>query len=244
MKILCFSDVHSDAIIMSRLLEIAKSVDALCCGGDLLSIYQNLLYQIHLWHDWFQEVGKPIALCGGNHDYLESELSVRSSVMSETPAKRIELLQPYFLASRWIHAAPLAPGSAKYPGTSFLQANGERILVTSIPYEADREEALWLEGQNQRQPQIPWIVLRHDPPALCALSEPSTGSKFARRYIQRYQPDYLLCGHIHSAPFSSKTCWCKIGQTIGVNAGASENKISYALLDTRTRSVDWYVETP
>lgn len=242
MKILCFSDVHSNPQVMAGLAKAAKTVDALCCGGDILDASQNIPSQLQVWHEWVKETGKPVALCDGNHDFLTAELSVPPGMLEETPANRIDCLTPYFLAKRWVDALPLPDGSTGFPGSSVLQAAGEKIWITSIPYEAANEDQFWKEGAEKRKRGVPWMVLRHEPPATCALSEPTTGSPQARRFLQKYQPDFFLCGHIHSAPFSSKTCWCIIGKTLGINPGHKAGMLSYALLDTAAREVKWVVE--
>lgn len=68
-----------------------------------------------------------------------------------------------------------------------------------------------------------WIWVHHAPPDGSPVAW--TGKKFAGDeyllgWIQRYQPDLVLCGHVHNAPFYEGGSWIdRIGKTWAFNPG-------------------------
>jgi Icc-related predicted phosphoesterase len=63
------------------------------------------------------------------------------------------------------------------------------------------------------------VLICHAPPRGTALDRVReglhAGSQSVREFVDRYQPDYLFCGHIHEAEGVA----IEIGKTKAVNAG-------------------------
>ncbi len=62
-----------------------------------------------------------------------------------------------------------------------------------------------------------WIWSHHEPPEGARVSwsgKKLLGDPFLREWINRFQPDLVLSGHIHSAPFYPESSWIdRIGKT-------------------------------
>ena len=89
--------------------------------------------------------------------------------------------------------------------------------VTHHLWLKDRAEKVWKEGRRlaDRHPGIPWVVLHHEPPegtrimaGASRLGEDSGAGAFgAAEWGRGMGPDFLLCGHIHQAPFVGGGAW-------------------------------------
>ena len=78
----------------------------------------------------------------------------------------------------------------------------------NTPGEYPEEQfELWLRETISQEPHLPdaenWIFVSHTPPYDTKCDKLTNGipvgSKAIRRFIERYQPTYCLCGHIHEA---------------------------------------------
>ena len=86
---------------------------------------------------------------------------------------------------------------------------------------------------------LPWIILCHEPPA-GSLTAGTGGSNLHRRIIEKFQPNYFLCGHHHNAPFSKTgSSTDKIGITNVLNPGKKYNgRPNY--FEITEENVKWY----
>lgn len=67
MKILFFTDIHSDEKIVKKVLKKAKECDVLACSGDISFFGKGLAKTIKE----LKTAGKPLLLIHGNHEDLE-----------------------------------------------------------------------------------------------------------------------------------------------------------------------------
>ncbi len=60
-------------------------------------------------------------------------------------------------------------------------------------------------------------------------------------WIDRYQPELVLCGHVHESPWANGGGWCdQVGTTWIVNAGRERGAIPpHVVIDTETRQLRW-----
>jgi hypothetical protein len=153
-----------------------------------------------------------------------------------------------------------SPSSATCVGdgeTRILEADGERIAITSLPWPVHGGDVfvngrtisyhefvrdLLREGKRL-QSEMPWIVLCHEPPGETPLAATYTAMEadFARRMIEASQPDFSLHGHIHQAPTTPGGLWIwQLGPTVCFNAGQSlpGEPLHHILLELRGRG-DW-----
>jgi Icc-related predicted phosphoesterase len=102
----------------------------------------------------------------------------------------------------------------------------EGWLLTVLPWwdgpAARAEVDALLEETAHRRDEHPWIWVYHSPPE-CRLSWTGSrhyGDEAARTWIDRHEPDVVLCGHIHQAPFTPEGSWIdRIGATWLFNPG-------------------------
>jgi len=68
------------------------------------------------------------------------------------------------------------------------------------------------------------------------------GDEFLVEWIQRFEPDLVLSGHIHNAPFVSHGSWIdRVGKTWVFNPGKQIGLHPTCLIfDLEQMSVEWY----
>ena len=68
-----------------------------------------------------------------------------------------------------------------------------------------------------------WVWIHHAPPEgsrTCWTGRKFAGDEFLRGWIDRFQPDMVLSGHIHNSPFYADGSWIdRIGKTWVFNPG-------------------------
>jgi len=101
---------------------------------------------------------------------------------------------------------------------------------------ADEQLGEWLEETWKDIQHLPHtIVVTHDPPYGTQLDKTSrhhVGSQAVLAFIEKYQPDILLCGHIHESKGKDM-----IGRTKAVNPGDFSSG-GYALIQYQNDSLD------
>ncbi|SDU18356.1 Predicted phosphoesterase [Verrucomicrobium sp. GAS474] len=235
MRILVAGDLHNRKEWFAWLSTQVAQFDLVALPGDLLDIFQpDLPRQRAFVEEWFAaeaEKGTALAWCSGNHD-----------------------------GGRWFTnriEGPCWTDRLRFPSVvgdleckEFVSLSGERFLVSCIPHsEAPTEswesavESLLTQGWQKRQELswCPWIVLAHNPPvhtAVAATPNDSGGSDHIRLWVERFQPDYLLSGHLHQAP-DLGSFRAELGQCLCLNPGYVEEAEmpSHITVDTRTKAV-------
>lgn len=173
MRLLVFSDLHSDQRALERVLAI--EADYYFCAGDLVNWARGL--------DKMGEVLKSRAdrvyVIPGNH---ESERDVEA------------------FCGRY--------GFVNAHGKSF-DLEGHRIAAlgysTPTPFDTPGEYSESEMGQRLQllaDPK-PEILICHAPPKNTELDKAGAGKHFGsdsvREFIERIQPNFFFCGHIHEA---------------------------------------------
>lgn len=189
MKLLVFSDIHGDLPALERLLTI--EADYYVAAGDLANFARGLDRAAAVLASRRDRVW----LMPGNHEHE-----------NDTAAVCVQhgfghLHRTCFEAGGW-HIAGLGhsnPTPFDTPGESPESELAERLE----PFAA----------------LDPLILICHCPPKNTALDEAGPGRHFGSTavasFIERVQPDWFFCGHIHEAAGRKAT----FGRTIGVNAG-------------------------
>ena len=116
-------------------------------------------------------------------------------------------------------------------GAAGLQGHGEGfdgggVRITVCPWwdgDVSRGE---LEALLEREASLVtgrWVWIHHAPPEGARTSwsgRKSVGDEFLRGWIDRFQPDMVLSGHIHNSPFYEAGSWIdRIGKTWVFNPG-------------------------
>ena len=165
-----------------------------------------------------------VAVCSGNHD-LNAE-----SPGGERIADWFDDLQTFQIAT---------DGMAIWFGD---------VMVSVFPWwdgpEAKARIAEQLARDAQESPAF-WAWVYHAPPAQSPTSW--AGSRFfgdpeLSEWIETYQPDLVLSGHVHQAPFVTDGAWAdKTGKTWVFNMGQQPGEIpSHIIFDTSHGKALWY----
>ena len=90
-----------------------------------------------------------------------------------------------------------------------------------------------------------WVWLYHAPPAgtpLCNDGRRSFPDHDLATWVREYEPDFVLCGHIHQAPWVEGGSWhAKLGNTWVFNAGRQVGKVpAHITLDTEAGTATWF----
>jgi Icc-related predicted phosphoesterase len=188
-KVLVFSDIHSDARALEKLMAI--DADYYFCAGDLVN--------------WGRELNA-----------MGEILKARADRMYVIPGNHESAKQITDLCAKF--------GLHDFHGGHF---EAEGFHITGLGYsnptpfdtpgeysEAELEEKLHaFDGLK------PMISICHAPPFGTMLDRirnlKHAGSKAMRAFLQREQPRYFFCGHIHEAAGAQE----KLGETSAMNVG-------------------------
>jgi hypothetical protein len=120
-------------------------------------------------------------------------------------------------------------------------------LITICPWWDGPVSRAEVEAQLARdaaKAKSKWIWIHHSPPDKSAVSWTGRqfgGDVFLVEWIQRYQPDLVLSGHIHNAPFYLGGSWIdRLGKTWIFNPGHQIGPTpAYLSFDLQKMKVAW-----
>ncbi len=173
MKLLIFSDIHTDWKTLERLLSV--DADYYIAAGDQATWERGL----DRCGEILQSRGDKVYVLPGNHESASgvARMCARFGLH--------DFHERHFPVGRW-HVAGLG-----YSSPTPFQTPGEY----SEQQIADR---------LQRFAELnPLVLICHAPPFDTALDQVRpgmhAGSRSVREFVDRYQPAYFFCGHIHEA---------------------------------------------
>ncbi len=189
MKLLIFSDIHSDARSLERLM--ATEADYYFCAGDLVNWARGL--------DAMGEIMKSRAdrvwVMPGNHETAPqiAEFCARFG-FHDFHCGHIEIEGFHVVGLGYSNPTPFdTPGE-------YTEAQIEEKLTAFNGFK-------------------PMIAICHTPPYGTMLDRivnlKHGGSKAMREFLQREKPRYFFCGHIHEAAGAQE----KLGETSAMNVG-------------------------
>jgi len=227
MKLLFIADLHYTLKQFDWLTASAASFDATVIGGDLLDLGSalELEVQIVVVEKYLNRLREQtqVMVSSGNHD-----CDARSGA-NEAICKWL----------REVKASQLC-----IDGDSVEIAGS---LFTICPWwdgpesRADVEKLL---AQNAGRTSKRWIWIHHAPPdrsPVCWTGKKFGGDEFLLEWIRRFEPDLVLSGHIHNAPFVPNGSWIdRIGKTWVFNPGKQIGPCPASLIfDLEQMSVEW-----
>ena len=177
MKILIFSDIHGDLSALERIVE--QSADVYIAAGDLGTFGRGL--------DRCGEILKPLGrrlwVLPGNHETHKDTRAFCERLGCVDFHRQVRTLQ-----------SPRGP-------TQWAGLGYSNITPFATPGEYTEEEiAGALEAFDDPKPLY---LVAHCPPHGTKLDEfapgKHAGSTALRAWLERSQPAYLFCGHIHEA---------------------------------------------
>jgi Icc-related predicted phosphoesterase len=188
-KLLAFSDLHTDLEGAARLVERSRDADVVIAAGDLASVHRGLEETV----EPLAAIEVPTVLIPGNN---ETDEALREA------------------CAGWDAATVLHGEATEIDGVSFFGL-GAGVPVTPWDWSFDlteREAAEMLSGC----PEGAMLVV-HSPPKGHAdrSGEAHLGSEAVLRSIETSRPVMALCGHIHESWGEEST----IGPTRVINLG-------------------------
>lgn len=188
-KLLIFSDIHSDASALARLM--ATEADYYFCAGDLVNFGRRLPAMGEI----LKQRADRVYIIPGNHE----------------SAEQIAALCAQF-GLHDLHGQSVQVGDFQVTGLGY--SNPTPFDTPGEYSEEELEEKLHsFDGLK------PMISICHAPPYGTMLDRITNlkhaGSKSVRAFLQREQPRYFFCGHIHEAAGAAE----KLGTTSAMNVG-------------------------
>ncbi len=189
MKVLVFSDIHSDARALERLMSI--EADYYVCAGDLV----NWGRQLDAMGEILKRRADRVYVIPGNHE--------TASQIEDLCAK---------LGMHQFHSEHVKVGEFYMTGLGY--SNPTPFDTPGEYSEEELERKLHaFDGLK------PMIAVCHAPPYGTVLDRITNlkhaGSKAVREFLKREEPRYFFCGHIHEAAGASD----KLGPTSAMNVG-------------------------
>jgi len=220
-RILGLADLHDSIEMLDRLREIDADLIAFC--GDLHNAGSRETAQPTAFA--LASLGQPVLIVPGNMDNRD----VVPDLWEEA-------------GLRMLHRSSFCCEDLGFLGMGGMVARDPRRLGDPARYyhrENEVYETLTTAYQKISDARIK-IVIVHQPPwgAQDTLyNGESSGSVSLRRFVEEYQPDLLLCGHIHEAQGE-----CCIGPTRIVNVGELRRGFA-ALIEIADKiTVNWICE--
>lgn len=227
MKCLLVADIHYDLRKFDWVVDAADHVDVVVLAGDHLEIacMVDRPAQAIVVQKYFRRIRekKPLLICSGNHD-LDGK-----DAFGE-------------LRAMWLEKARFL--NVPTDGDSPLIGN---TLFSLCPWwdGPQRQAAIGeqLARDAKTRPEH-WIWVYHAPPTNSPTSwtgSKSFGDASLFAWIEQYQPDLVLSGHVHQSPFVPGGSWAdQIGKTWIFNAGHQVGPIpSHVVVDTDEPRAYW-----
>jgi Icc-related predicted phosphoesterase len=189
MKLLIFSDIHADYNALERLMD--TEADLYFAAGDLVN-----------WNRHLERVGPILArraeklyVLPGNH---------------ETEGAVAELCAEFHL--HHFHGASMQVNGYQIAGLGYSNP-------TPFDTPGEYSEAELAARLDKFSGLSPLILICHCPPKDTPLDRVRenghAGSSAVRNFIEKVQPEYFFCGHIHEAAGAE----AMLGKTRGRNVG-------------------------
>jgi len=228
MKCLLVSDLHYTLKQFDWTLEVAEEFDVVIIAGDHLDISATvsgraqvvvvLTYLRRLQERTF------LIVSSGNQD-----LDGRDAAGEKT--------------ARWMSRV-----RALGIPTDGDAAMRDGVLFTICPWWDGPRGRAGIESQllrDQGRTEQRWVWVYHAPPARSPVSlvrGRDEGDTDLRGWIERFQPDLVLTGHIHEAPFQKGGSWAdRIGRTWVFNAGRQIGPTpTHVVFELRREQALWF----
>ena len=227
MRLLCTSDIHYRLPQLDWLLAHAASVDVVVLPGDHLQVMGSapLAAQVVVVSKYLERLADRarVVASSGNHD-LDGIGSLGEQSTSWLRRLRADRLH-------------VDGDSVDLPGV--------RLTVCPWwdgPRTCELVEAQLLAAEVDRPDR--WLWVYHSPPArtrLCTTGAREFPDHDLAGWIDRWRPDFVVCGHIHQAPWVDAGGWVdQLGTTWVFNAGHQPGPIpAHIVIDLEAGTAAW-----
>ena len=227
MRLLFVADLHYSLKQFDWLLSEADGYDLIAIGGDLLDLASHLDadIQIAIVEKYLGLVAAkcPLVVSSGNHDGDSRNVADES-------------------VAAWLQTA--RGDRVHVDGDTFML--GEFRITVCPWWDGDltrREVDVQLE-KAAATAEGRWIWIYHAPPEGSRTSwagRRHIGDAALRGWIDRFQPEFVLSGHLHNCPFYDEGSWIdRIGRTWVFNPGRQPGpEPTSIILDLDTMTAEW-----
>ncbi len=212
MQIIGLVDIHGHSNFDDKIADVISAADLILIAGDITN-FGGERETIEII-ERIKELNSKILAVAGNCD--------REGVNIALTAQKINL-----------HGK-----SVKVNGIAFYGLGGSNKTPLHTPREFTEDELADVLTRFKQEPDAKFhVLITHAPPEKTKLDKIflglHVGSKVVRKFIENFQPDLVICGHIHEARGADK-----IGKTLIINPGPFpehyaiiklEKKIEYEL---------------
>ncbi len=212
MRILLVSDLHYSLPQLDWVVRVASEYDLVMMAGDHLDISSSVSLDaqtvVILEYLSLVKAATTVAVSSGNHDLTGPDANGEQAALWLTEARR-----------------------AGVPTDGDSLTVGDTLVTVCPWWDGDiGRDALEvaLAAQAEQRPAR-WVWVYHWPPA----GSPTTwtgkshyGDADLGGWIDRFQPDLVLTGHVHQPPFRSDGGWAdRIGNTWVFNPGKQPGQV-------------------
>ena len=190
MKVLFFTDTHSDKDLIGKIKEKSLKADMLVCLGDLTTFQA---YMKAILKD-LNGIGKPLLIIPGNH---EGDDALKDAC---EPFKNIVYLHKNFYET---------------DSCIFLGFGGGGFMLRDLEFE--RFSKKWVKKIDEAKDKKV-ILLTHGPPYGCSIdivSKNHVGNMSYTSFIKKNKVDFVFSGHLHENFYKTG----KIGKAVVMNPG-------------------------
>jgi len=191
MKLLGFSDVHTDELALKELKSKATGCDLIVCAGDISRGGRSLKNNCSEINSW----GKEVLIVPGNNERLEL----------------IDLMTKLFSNIKNIHGQVIKRGSYNFAGIG-----GGLPSVFKTPLELSEEE---IKSVLKKFKGVNNLILVSHAPPYGVLDSPikgeDIGSRELLKFVKEEKPLMILCGHCHEQGGKEEL----VGKTRVINLG-------------------------
>ena len=228
MRLLCTADLHYRLPQFDWLVEQAADVDVVVIPGDHLQVVgaAPLDVQVVVVAKYLERLAQrtTVLASSGNHD-LDGPGADGEQVASWLRELDVDGLH--------VDGDSVDIGATRFTVCPWWDGSATRALVDEQLAEAALE-----------RPEH-WIWIYHSPPAgtrLCTTGSREFPDPDLAQWIERWQPDLVVCGHIHQAPWVDGGGWVdRLGDTWVVNAGHQPGPLpAHVIIDTDAGTAEWY----
>jgi Icc-related predicted phosphoesterase len=227
MRILLVSDLHYSLRQLDWVVGSSVDFDLVVVAGDSLDVSSDvpLDVQTEVMLSYAQRLHATGAtvISSGNHDLTGEDSNGERAAL-------------------WM--AQVGSSGASTDGDA-LQVGD--VLVTVCPWWDGPEGRAGVEAQfvtDVRNRPEWWLWTYHWPPAgspTCWTGSRDYGDPDVLGWIQAYQPDVVLAGHVHQSPFTQGGSWAdRVGRTWVLNAGRQMGpEPAHIIVDLTERRATW-----
>jgi len=228
MRLLLVSDLHYSLPLFDWVVEVADDFDVVVMAGDHLDLASLVdgRAQATVVRKYFDRIRRKtkLLICSGNHD-LDSKNEAGE------------------WTARWLTGRPedgiLSDGESMRIGD---------IVFTVCPWwdgpVSQAEIGRQLEAAAKNRPGR-WVWIYHAPPSKSPIAwsgQRYFGDDALLRWIDEYQPDIVMCGHVHEAPYVADGSWVdRVGATWLFNTGHYLGAPpAHIIMDTDKQEAIWF----